>query len=86
MDEPERVDVVERARELNEDVDDRLARLALEVVAQIDAFDQLLGEEHALDAIAAAELVDRREVGVVQLRQQPELVLERLGDVVAVVG
>ncbi|WP_255215692.1 hypothetical protein [Pseudenhygromyxa sp. WMMC2535] len=86
MDQAEGVDVVERPGELHEHVDDDLARLALEEVREIDALDQLLGEEHPLELVAAPELVDRGQVRVVQLREQPKLFFEGFGDVVGLGG
>src|SRR5690606_25595735 len=82
VDEAEGVDVVEGAGELDEDLDDDLARRPLEEVAEGVAVDQLLSEEERVLLLRAAEVVDRREVRVVELGEEAELVLEAGGDVV----
>jgi hypothetical protein len=82
VDEPEGVDVVEGAGQLDEDLDHELARGAAQEVLQGLAAEQLLREVHAV-VVAAAEVVDGGEVRVVELGEQPELGHEGLGHVVA---
>ncbi|MFO0632545.1 MAG: hypothetical protein U0168_06825 [Nannocystaceae bacterium] len=82
MDQAQRVDVVQRARQLQHQIDDLLARGALEIARDVVAADELLREVERVGVAAATEVVHRREVGMVQLREQPELFLERRREVV----
>jgi hypothetical protein len=72
---PERVDVVEGAGQLDEDLDDGLARGAAQELGERLARQQLLREVDDV-AVAAPEVVDRGEVRVVELREQAKLRLE----------
>jgi len=80
--EAERVDVVERAGQLQELLHDLLARGPVEVAAELVAAHQLLREVEAVGVGTAAEVVHRRQVRVVELGEDPVLLLERRGEIV----
>ncbi len=86
VDQSQRVDVVQRPRQLDENLSDDLTRGLFEKGRKFDPSHELLGKEEALAVCTAAEVVDPREVWMMQLREQPELVLEGLRKTVGAPG